>query len=275
MSDPSYSTHLLKSLQGDPKALQLTPKQIERWGYDRPDSVLHLMQDEDLGKAIARIPDGVFSMTEKELKERLGSDRPSPVDKRVRIAFWQEYEAAAREHRAMDLTTMMDGTGGVSWPAYRESLCLDSNLLAWFMKPPASYALAMKEVHELGLDRLREIMTLPIKTTKTVKGKKVEVVDHKIALLILSAYKLVDMRQHGAFTQKMVNLNFESQAPDPEKGEALNGKEIDEKLAELEKILSGAPAPLKLKKPEEKEVRQIEDAEVIKNDNSADDPGRP
>lgn len=236
-----YGKALLKELGGDPtREVPLTPAQVKRWAKDRPESVLNLMPDKELADLAASLPNDFFRLTEDDLKARCPEGRPSRMDRRVRLQFWNEYELAAKELREMNMQAVVEGTGALTWEAYRTEMATPGGgaaLLAWFMTPPAEYALRMREATELGVERLMDILELPLKDEK---GR----VQVGVAALILAAYKLVSERVHGAIAQKIVQANM-SVGEIPQDGKAtLQIKDVDARIMELEKLLNGQQAQL-------------------------------
>lgn len=221
-----YARALIGVLDGNKAhALPVTPKSIERWGLDRPESFVNLIPEESgLKSAVVHLPEAYDKMTEWQLEQEL-PEPISRVDKRVKIKFWQEYEAAATEFRAINFLAVADGTGCANWGQYEIGLLTNPAKLAWLVRPPAEYNLQMKEAEQTGLKRLIEIMELPIMNEKGVPNIGV-------AAIILQAFKLVDMRLNGAVTQRMVNVNLNQTVP--KEATAISMDTIDAKLKELE-----------------------------------------
>lgn len=220
------------------------------WGMDQPQSVLHGLPD-GLRAQILSLPPELIALSEQELE--IGAGGISRQDRRVRLNFWQEYEKATQEARSLNLKAVAQDTGLPSWAIYEEKLYQNAGLLAWLMRPPATYVLQVREAQELGLNRLHEILSLPIKTTVTKKNKSGEVkIEEKInvgvALLILNAFRLVDQRLMGGYTQKQVNVNVDAGQAPP--GGSINMATLDEKLKELEAALGDS--------------QDISDADIIK-----------
>lgn len=236
-----YGKALLKELGGDPlRDVPLTPAQVKRWAKDRPESVLNLMPDQELAGLAAALPTEFFRMTEDTLKDRCPEGRPSRLDRRVRLQFWNEYEAAAKELREMDMQMVVEGTGALSWEAYRIEMATPeaAALLAWFMTPPPEYSLRMREATELGVERLMDILELPLKDPVTNR------VNVGVAALILAAYKLVSERAHGAIAQKIVQANMHVGEVPADGKTQVSIKDVDARIAELEKLLNGQTVQL-------------------------------
>lgn len=247
-----YAKALMKAMGGDPRFMTAHPEKIRRWALDRPESVLNLIPDTAFSELVAEIPQEFFEKSELQLQEMCPSGTPSRVDRRVRTNFWEEYESAARDRRKMDLDLVVADTGARNWPAFVEQLTQSTALMSWFMNPPASYKLQMKEAQALGLDRLSEIMTLPIKDPATGR------INPAIASIILQAWRLVDIRINGMPTQKQVLVT--ANAGSAPANSTMDLGALDIKLKELEKMLSTtalAPPVAAPEKGPEKEAEVV------------------
>jgi hypothetical protein len=167
---------------------------------------------------INRIPDRLKPILER-LRQKLprtlmSSEKdvrlycsPDERDERVRLSFWDEYNAASACGKQMSLQSIISGT--CSWETWVTTYEPNNRKMLWVFTPPVSYAMAMRQILHRGTERLLEIMNLPI-TDK--KGN----VDPKVATLILKAWQLADLRIKGGIVQKMqveqksVNVNFNS-----------------------------------------------------------------
>lgn len=240
-----HARALMKAMGGS--AQTIAPNSAKFWGIDQPTSLINLVDDKELIEAATRLPISTFSLPEAELEKLCEAGSPTRQDRRMRIAFWEEYEKAASKLTGpMDLVNMVNGTGVLHWEAYKNSLLLDPNFLAWFLTPPASYKVQMKEAQELGLSRLIEIMSLPIQDPGTGKVRA------DVGALILQAYKLVDLRNQGAVAQKMVQITADAgKIPDDSH---IDPDLLDQRLKELEAQLKGDQPALTHSKPEPKEV---------------------
>lgn len=226
---------LLKVLGGDPSLASITPAALKRWAVDQPTSIINLCPDEVLTRAAVHLPENYFRRTEAELIKEMPYEQVSRQDRRVRIQFWEEYEAAAKDNRPMDLEFVAQGTGAVNWPAFRDELVTCNAKLAWLMIPPAHYRVQLKEAQELGLGRLMNILEIPAQDPVT---KKVNV---GIAMMHLMVWKAIDLRLQGPMIQKIVSLTG-NMGSAPEGGSAkVDMTSVDKRIAELEAQLQGTP----------------------------------
>lgn len=132
---------------------------------------------------------------------------PTERDERVRLSFWDEYNASTACGKRMSLQSII--TGCCSWESWITAYEPHDKRMLWIFTPPASYVGMMRQILYKGTERLLEIMNLPMLTED---GK----VDVKVANLVLRAWQLADMRVKGAVTQKVqieqksMNLNLNS-----------------------------------------------------------------
>ena len=130
---------------------------------------------------------------------------PNERDDRVRLSFWDEYNASTSIGKRMSLASII--TGCVSWESWVTTYEPNDKRMLWIFTPPASYVHLMRQILHRGTERLLEIMNLPMINDE---GK----VDAKVANLVLRAWQLADMRVKGAVTQKVqieqksMNLNL-------------------------------------------------------------------
>lgn len=228
-----HAKALMKALGGDARFHALSPKQVSRWALDRPESPLNLMPDTELAAKAASLSEEFWELTEQQLKERCSPGHPSRVDLRTKLRFWEEYESAATALTPMDLGRVTDGTGALSWGIFRAALLEDPFLMAWFLLPPPGYRMQLQEAESLGLSRLMEILELPIVDPRTKKVRA------DIGKLIIEAWKLVDLRRHGAVTQRVVSLSASAGTAPGEASTQMDMQKVEERLNELRSQVEG------------------------------------
>lgn len=246
-----YGKTLLKALGGDMAMVRATPAAIKRWGADRPESVLEVLPEE-IAKAALALPEDMFAFPVEELEKQAGVTRQ---DRRVRIQFWEEYERAHRSAVQMDLNTVVKGTGLPAWEMYWSKIASMPVLLAWLLSPPPAYRLQMQEGHELGLNAIVEILSLPL-LRKDKDGN--DVPNIALGLLKLQAFKAIDARLHGAITQKMVQVQLQGGSVPAGEEAHVSMDEVEKRLALLEAELD-APTPVAISPmPQEKKCIEVE-----------------
>lgn len=159
----------------DPKALiNLVPKSVK--------------------DAMLRVPEAFLNMDERELEKLTPKQSFTLVDRRLRTAFWLEYARATDAGTALNLANVYQG---VCSRAYFYNYVIESQpRLAYLLLAPTDYRIAMEEALLFGVDRLREILDLPIYDPS---GKP----DPKIADVILKTVAILDQRVKGAVIQKI------------------------------------------------------------------------
>jgi hypothetical protein len=239
---------------------------------DDPRSIINLVP-EVIQTAIEQVPDWLLAMDPRELRdhfrnkakaereERLkqGLDgaateswQPSFTDDRLRLSFWNEYEASQALKRPMQMTRVYAGI--CSRQYFYDKVITNYLRMAWLLCPPQSYAVSLEEALLFGIDQMRDILTIPHVDSR---GK----VDPKIAKVKLDIVNMLDQRVKGAVVQKTQALHvhastdkLKSQAPIKEEDMA----ELDRRLKELE--LESA----KLASPQQRQIEDpVEDAILV------------
>lgn len=185
------------------------------------EEALNSLYDTDNPDAlINRLPDRlvpIFHRVKNKLPRTLLSDEkavrryvnPDDRDDRVRLAFWDEYNASTAGNKKMSLQCILSGT--TAWDTWITAYEPNDKRMCWIFTPPTSYVAQMRHILHRGTERLLEIINLPMVNDE---GK----VDIKIANLVLRAWQLADMRVKGGVMQKVqieqksmnLNLNAES-----------------------------------------------------------------
>ena len=187
-----------------------------------PRSIINLVPD-TVREAILRVPDEYLAMTSEELEGEFKAAGYSPniTDKRMRIAFWLEYDRSqSATAKRMNMGYVYGGL--CSRQYFYERFVKDKRRMAWILISPPDYKIATEEALLHGVDRLREILDMPIK----VGGK----IDAKAAAVILETVKFLDTRVKGAVIQKIqqANLNVNVDA-----SERAAGQEAPESMESL------------------------------------------
>lgn len=239
------------------------PSSVELWNKDDPRSVISLVSprvaEAMIAASVAR-PD-LFALDERSLYKKLGSEHQkiSPTDNRLRVRFWDEYERA--QANSQKKFRMENVYAGVCTHGYFFERYLKSNeRVAWLLTPPASYVVRAEEALGFGLERMRDILELPIEGDD---GK----INVKLAELQAKIVAMLDIRVKGAVVQRVENKNMNLNVATSDQGvaKALVGQsmgDIEKRLKELEKrdrlaIERAQEAPDTI----EAESRELSDAE--------------
>ncbi len=237
-----------------------------------------------LQEAMDKIPEEWFAMPEKDLKKLLykkiegGNGRQCntfDMDQRLRISFWQEYESSRSKRRPLSMSNVLEGV--MCAPTFYNTFMKSPRRVAWMLYPPLNYKIAIHDLLNRGIDRLYEIMKLPLHTkicrchytcwcNKTGTGKRrvgeqikclckpkcicPTKYDSKIADVILKAYERVELRAKGSIpmvvnqNNRSVTAQFHGKMPDninsipPQPYESLEGPPPEpETLEDIEKRL--------------------------------------
>jgi hypothetical protein len=155
--------------------------------------------------------------------------RPTGSDHRFRLQLWLEYENSIKHDRPMQMSYVYSLAGPES--TFHVVVMKSAPRVAWMLCRPVSYEAQTREILATGLLRLRGYLD----KDPFPEGQKP---DHKLARLQLDIVKMMDLRQHGAPTQKIQSLelkgtigaNGEIQAI----AEKLDMKALEERKKKLE-----------------------------------------
>lgn len=126
-----------------------------------------------------------------------GQLKPSLYLESLRTAFWLEYNAAVLNGRKMDVKRLYQGL--VSREFYFSKIVKVFEVFAFVLTPPVDYAVGMEAMLKTSLERMHEILTLPL------KDKDGET-DHKTVALILKAHESIMYRQLGAPVTRNIDV---------------------------------------------------------------------
>lgn len=176
---------------------------------------------------LKKVDEKFVGLTEIELEDML---RPDAFVRRVRLAFWKEYEKAASKRRWIEVSNIasMMNTPKV----IIESTMKNLRWVPYLACAPSSYESFLDEALAYGLNRLRnEVLTAPI-------YKENGSFDARAADLILKTVAYFDVRKNGMPTQNIQNLNIHTSAKDmkdiQKMASDMSLTEIQDKIRELE-----------------------------------------
>jgi len=156
-----------------------------------------------------------MELPEEELEKLV---KPSLTLKRLRTNFWREYEMIHRNygrtsHQENNISIYRICVGICTNDFFANKIAPNDLLLAWIIRPPVNYEVAMEEALQHGLDRMREILNFPLYKRKFNKdglpvvdkftGEQVLEPDEKIANIMLKTVAFLDLRVKGAIPQKI------------------------------------------------------------------------
>lgn len=158
-------------------------------------------------------------LDEEDLSARV---RPNLTLKRLRTAFWHEYEHLHRNYGRIaadknKISMHRVATGVCTLEYLTEKIMPNDLYVAWIIRPPVNYENAMEEALQHGLNRMREILNFPLYKAKynrdglpivdKYSGEVVYEPDATIANLMLKTVAYLDLRIKGATTQKIHQIS--------------------------------------------------------------------
>lgn len=195
----------------------------------------------ELQASIKALPAKLIEATERELAEKFC---PTETHIRLKIAFWDEYRRASRDKRAvMKIGNAVEGV--CSRKFFYERIIPDPLAVAWLITPPPSENIVQKQLLQIGMRRLQEVLELPIMEEFEVKDKKtqqmrtVKKINVAVIKEIRAITEMLMNRVHGGVIQRAqvdqrsLNLNVDAgKTADPQ----LTSGEPS--LEQIEKLIS-------------------------------------
>jgi hypothetical protein len=167
----------------------------------------------------------------------------SPMDNRIRINFWLEYDRVMARRRDGDQTSkMMNMSTAIAGVCSRELFykhyLRSYTRVAWLVCPPVNYTMKATEALEFGLEQLREVLDLPNVDSKGNPNAKLAAIKVKIV-------EMLDMRIKGAIVQRSMNVNVNT------------GGSQNVNQAVLDTTVEALETRLKLLRSKERESRNL------------------
>lgn len=143
---------------------------------------------------------GDETVLKPKLKE-LYKFQPTASDNKYRLQLWLEYENSVKLERKMNMANVYNLVGPES--SFHTLVMKDSARVAWLLCKPASYESQSREILATGLHRMRAILDLDYMTSGKNGGLNLPLMK-----LQLDITKMMDLRQHGAPTQKIQEISL-------------------------------------------------------------------
>lgn len=178
------------------------------WLKDNPRAIVNLVPGvvkEKFEQHVFEHPE-YFDEDERDLLKMLreANKTPSPVDNRLRLRFWMEYDyCQTYMSKGIDISRVIAGI--CSREYFYTKYLRQPSKVGWLLCPPSAYMLKAEEALEFGLDQLRDIL----EQSHLAGGK----VDTKLGELKLKIVALLEPRVRGAVVQKSMNMHAVSASP--------------------------------------------------------------
>lgn len=247
----------------------VAPELLEEFDLGNPRAMVNLVPGYIRERILMLNPE-VLLMTEAELEWKNWYNQ-IPEDAQIfRDAFWDEYDRVMRYNEPMfDPNRILRDGFSAMWA---REFVRDKYRLAWLIRIPREYEVALKDIHRLGLKQMRVIMAMALE-----KDGKFNV---KLGELKFKILQHIDTRLKGAviqrIEQKNLNVNVEAggSAGIPEK--PLTMDDIDARLARLRRESKSLEAPgsvqVDLMKPIMEAVHGVVEEAVIIDDDASKTP---
>jgi hypothetical protein len=140
----------------------------------------------------------LFTMSESELLTvlRRAEKTPTMIDDRVRIKFWIEYDRVQATNEVhMSMANVISNT--ISRELFYKYYIPRPERLAWMLCPPLDYVAQGEEALRFGINRLREMMEMPI-------HNKAGILMPGAASAVLQIVKFLDERIYGCLPTREI-----------------------------------------------------------------------
>ena len=207
------------------------------------------------------VPSKYLVMDERDLKKIV---KPSATLNSLRFKFWQEYNRAQNMDENMRMGEVYRGI--CTQVFFNHCVLRSPTMASWLLTPPKTDMRLMEESLNFGVDRIREILELPL---HDAKGK----VNSAVANLILKAFALLDARVKGTPIQQhhIRSLSVTASANELNKRiEDLSMDEIEKKLKKLRDVDEIDMMPLE-QRPTDQEFKAREIEVMSENKTKAKD----
>ena len=141
-------------------------------------------------EAFQKIPEDIINLSSDEL---LTSFKPTKVDYALRSAFWNEFRLASLNSEKIILKRVYVGI--CTYQHFYHNVLNNPYKLAWLIQPYADYEKEIEPLIMKSVERLNDILNLPIIDDKNK-------VDSKAAKVLLDAIKLVDSKMQTSQVEK-------------------------------------------------------------------------
>lgn len=137
----------------------------------------------------------LFGLTEFDLFKELRTQGRgiTPTDNQLRLSFWLEYDRCQEESRAFNVGHVYSGICTKSF--FYGTYLRYPDKVAWLLTPPVEYEVKLREAHDFGLSKMREILDQDAISNRAKP-------DTKLLDLQLKIFTMLDQRLKGGYTQR-------------------------------------------------------------------------
>lgn len=219
-----------------------------------PRSMVNLLPASVQNRVLSQPVQDLVNMPEEELEKLVN---PSVSIRRLRTAFWMEYERAMKADNVMHSKIRLYSVccSVCSEQFFLTNVVHNNYALAWIIRPLANYTVALEEALYHGINRLREILNFPLyrprmnpKTGDYYKDKQTGQIlydaDANAATVVLKTVALLDLRVRGAIPRTINqysqvdkrSLNMNVRAAQGNSKVTIDGDALDNKLLSIEDL---------------------------------------
>lgn len=176
-----------------------TLQELVFWDEKNPRCLVNLLSEKLKGNALKLAPH-LLDATTKELEQKF---EPSMLDRQLRVAFWDEY-FLTQDNSLPKMRMEAIYSHSCSREMFYQIINNEIRY-AWILKPPEEYTLKMRALLEIGIERLHEIIKLPIETERIhpKTNQIIKTINTKLIGEIIKAVAILDNRVRGAVPQHL------------------------------------------------------------------------
>jgi hypothetical protein len=237
-----------------------TPHQygVDIWSRSNPRSVINIVSAavrDSMLQLTAEFKD-IIEMPEYEVARRCHKHIEAR-DYRIRILFWDEYNCAQDDNRHMINERIFAGASSAGY--FWLKLLKNPYKLVWMLTPPAAYEITQRELLQLGLTRMREVLSLPIVDKKGAPNTS-------LIKQMVSIFALIDNRVQGGvkqtldINQKSLHVNMDHVSAMAAVKEGKDVRELDREIDRLKIELEAQSMSKRLQDGQEIEAAFLKEA---------------
>ena len=178
---------------------------------DNPHSLINLVP-KDFATRMKGIDKSYFEMSQVDLEKKV---RPDDIMNRLKLRFWDEWQVALLSGVETKVEISSVYYGVCTEEYFYAKVLSKPKVLAWVITPPIDYVVTMRDVLRQGIERLSDIIRLPLvqKTPMKERGEYVrdedgeimyvEKVDKAVLSEVSKIVKMLSERVHGAIVQRI------------------------------------------------------------------------
>lgn len=225
---PSY-----QQLDSSPIVIGTHEAQVS-WHQRAKDHLNHILSTtpDEMHRFIMDVP---LKLWDEEEVTLTTLTNPTRTQKMARSRFWKECDIIIDSRGDLNALSLYNVYRGLCTKNTVDKWFRSHTFVAWFFTHPADYEVLLDEALTHSLDRMREIIDLPITITDADGNIKP---NSTTINAILAISKMLDMRKHGGYLQRIEekSMHLHGTIPASQQGAALADNSMDQIEAQIKEI---------------------------------------